>query len=93
MIEFSDGRYRVQGPVTLATVRPLLEEGERRFDGTEVRVDLSGVTDADSAAVALLLAWARDAAVRGRRIRFEQFTKNLQSLIDLYELGELLPRA
>jgi hypothetical protein len=47
MIEFSDGRYRVQGPVTLATVQPLLEAGARRFDGTEVRVDLSGVTDAD----------------------------------------------
>ena len=93
MIEFSEGRYRVQGPVTLDTVQPLLEEGIRRFDGTEVRVDLSGVTDADSAAVALLLAWARDAAVRGRRIRFEHLTKNLKSLIDLYELGELLPRA
>jgi ABC-type transporter Mla MlaB component len=51
------------------------------------------VTDADSAAVALLLAWARDAAVRGRRIRFEHLTKNLTSLIDLYELGDLLPRA
>ena len=93
MIEFSEGRYRVQGPVTLDTVQPLLEDGIRRFDGTEVRVDLSGVTDADSAAVALLLAWARDAAVRGRRIRFEHLTKNLKSLIDLYELGELLPRA
>ena len=32
MIEFSDGRYRVRGPVTLATVQPLLEEGVQRFD-------------------------------------------------------------
>jgi phospholipid transport system transporter-binding protein len=93
MIEFSDGHYRVQGPVTLSTVQPLLEEGARRFDGAEVRVDLSGVTDADSAAVALLLAWTRDAAARGRHIRFEHLTKNLKSLIDLYELGELLPGA
>jgi phospholipid transport system transporter-binding protein len=93
MIEFADGRYRVQGPVTLATVQPLLEEGVRRFEGTDVRVDLSGVTDADSSAVALLLAWARDAALHGRHIRFEHLTKNLKSLIDLYELGELLPSA
>jgi phospholipid transport system transporter-binding protein len=91
MIEFSDGRYRLQGPVTLATVQPLLEEGTRRFEGTEVRVDLSAVTDADSSAVALLLAWARDAAAHGRRIRFENLSKNLRSLIQLYELGELLP--
>jgi hypothetical protein len=31
--------------------------------------------------------------MRGRRIRFEHLTKNLKSLIDLYELGELLPSA
>lgn len=91
MIEFSDGRFSVQGPVTLATVQPLLEEGTRRFDGIEVRVDLSGVTEADSSAVALLLAWARDASAHGRRIRFEDLPKNLKSLIELYEIGELLP--
>jgi phospholipid transport system transporter-binding protein len=91
MIEFSDGRFSVQGPVTLATVQQLLEEGARRFDGTDVRVDLSGVTEADSSAVALLLAWARDAGAHGRRIHFENLTKNLKSLIELYELAELLP--
>ena len=91
MIEFSDGRYRVQGPVTLATVQTLLEEGERRFDGPEIHVDLAGVTEADSSAVALLLAWARDVGTRGRRIRFENLTENLKTLITLYEVGDLLP--
>jgi phospholipid transport system transporter-binding protein len=93
MIEFSDGRYRVQGPVTLATVEALLEEGERRFDGREIHVDLAGVTEADSSAVALLLAWARDAGTRGRRISFENLNENLRTLITLYEVGDLLPGA
>jgi phospholipid transport system transporter-binding protein len=93
MIEFSDGRYRVQGPVTLATVQMLLEEGERRFDGPEIHVDLAGVTEADSSAVALLLTWSRDAASRRRRISFENLTENLRTLVTLYEVGDLLPGA
>jgi phospholipid transport system transporter-binding protein len=93
MIEFSDGRYRVRGPVTLDTVQPLLEEGVQRFDGSDVRVDLSEVTSADSSAVALLLAWMRSAAQRGHRIHYENPTDNLRSLIELYELDELLPGA
>jgi len=93
MIEISDGRYRVRGPVTLDTVQPLLEEGMQRFDAADVRVDLSEVTSADSSAVALLLAWMRAAALHGHRIRYENLTDNLRSLIELYELQELLPRA
>ena len=93
MIEFSDGCYRVKGPVTLDTVEPLLEEGMQRFDGSDVRVDLSEVTSADSSAVALLLAWMRSATQRGHRIHYENPTDNLTSRIELYELEELLPRA
>jgi phospholipid transport system transporter-binding protein len=93
MIEFSDGRYRVQGPLTLATVQPMLLHSEPRFDGTDIRVDLSGVTEADSSAVGLLLAWTRAAAARGGRISFENLPGNLTALIKLYEVGELLPGA
>lgn len=92
-IEFSDGCLRVRGPVTLTTVAPLLEEASRRFDGPVVRVDLSAVTEADSSAVGLLLAWVRDAAVGGRRVRFENLPSNLKSLIKLYDVGEFIPGA
>ena len=92
-IEFSDGRLRVRGPVTLATAEHLLEDARRRFEGSEVRVDLSGVTHADSSAVGLLLAWVRDATASDRRIRFENLTENLRSLITLYDVGEFIPSA
>jgi phospholipid transport system transporter-binding protein len=90
-IEFSDGCLRVHGPVTLTTVESLLEDARRRFEGPEIRVDLSGVTRADSSAVGLLLAWVRDGIASGRRIRFENLTENLRSLITLYDVGELIP--
>ena len=92
-IDSSGGRHRIDGPLTLATVASLLDEVRERFQGPEIRVDLSGVTQADSAAVGMLLAWVRDASARSHRIRFENLNENLRSLIALYGVGELIPGA
>lgn len=92
-VEFSDGLVRVRGPLTLTTVELLLGDASRGVDGPEIRVDLSAVTEADSSAVGLLLAWVRDAAVGGRRMRFENLPSNLKSLIKLYDVGEFIPGA
>jgi phospholipid transport system transporter-binding protein len=92
-IEFSDGRLRVRGPLTLTTVEPLLKDVSPRLDGPEIHVNLSGVTEADSSAVGLLLAWVRDAAASGRQVRFENLPSNLKSLISLYDVGEFIPGA
>jgi len=92
-IEFSDGRLRVRGPLTLTTVEPLLKDVSPRLDGPEIHVNLSGVTEADSSAVGLLLAWVRDAAATGRQVRFENLPSNLKSLISLYDVGEFIPGA
>jgi phospholipid transport system transporter-binding protein len=91
MIDFKDGRYYLQGPVTLDTVKGLLEDGARRFESEQSVLDLSGVTQADSSAVGLLLAWVRDARARGRGIKYVNLGENLRALISLYEVGEFLP--
>jgi phospholipid transport system transporter-binding protein len=92
-IEFSNGYLRVRGPLTLATVESLLKDASLRLDGSEIRVDLSGVTEADSSAVGLLLTWVRDGAASGRRVHFENLPTNLKSLVSLYDVGEFIPGA
>ena len=92
-IEFSNGRLRVRGPFTLTTVESILRDASQRLDGPEVSVDLSAVTETDSSAVGLLLAWVRDAAASGHRVRFENLPPNLKSLISLYDVGEFIPGA
>jgi phospholipid transport system transporter-binding protein len=91
MIEASQGRWRVAGPVTLRNAMALRAEGLRLLEGGDAVVDLSGVTDADSSALSLLLEWCRAAAATGRSIRFEHPTGNLRSLAALYNVRELLP--
>ena len=91
VIERVDGRLHVRGPVTLRYVQTLLDQSRQTFTGTELRIDLSGVSEADSSAVALMLEWAREAAARGASIGFENLTENLKTLIGLYDVGEFLP--
>jgi phospholipid transport system transporter-binding protein len=91
MIELKDGRYYVHGPITLVTVEPLLHEGAARFASDNSVVDLGGVTQADSAAVALLLRWTRDARAAGREIKYVNVGRNVRALISLYDVGAFLP--
>jgi phospholipid transport system transporter-binding protein len=90
VIESSEGRALVRGAVTLETVQTLLAQSHKLLEGGDVRVDLSGVSVADSSVVALMLAWARDATARGIHISFENCSENLRTLIGLYDVGELL---
>lgn len=91
MIEASQGRWRLVGPVTLRNAAALRPEGVRLLEGGDAVVDLSGVTEVDSAAISLLLEWCRAAAAAGRSIRFEHPSGNLHSLATLYNVHELLP--
>jgi len=91
VIESARGRLHVRGAVTLATVQGLLDQGHQVLVGPSLRVDFSGVNEADSSAVALMLAWTREAAARGMSIAFENLPQSVRTLIDLYDAGELLP--
>jgi phospholipid transport system transporter-binding protein len=88
-----DGSLQVEGPITFANVEAVLSEGLRSFDAAQVRVDLGGVTEVDSAALSLLLEWVRQAASKGQRVVFVNLPPNLTSLARLYGITELIPTA
>lgn len=90
MISFADGRCALSGPVTMANARALLEEGGRVLTAAEITVDLSGVTEVDSAAVSLLLEWRRQAQRANRTIRYTHLPANLKSLATVYGVTELI---
>jgi phospholipid transport system transporter-binding protein len=83
----------LSGPVTLADVAGLLEEGRRHLAEGVSTVDLSEVTDMDSALLALLLAWLRDAKTRQRDLTFANLPEALRTIARLYGVDSLLPVA
>jgi phospholipid transport system transporter-binding protein len=90
MIARDGERLVVSGAVTLAGVAALLEQGRAQIlDGARV-VDLAGVTELDSSALAMLLAWLREARSRGRELAFTGFPEGLTAIARLYGVDGLL---
>jgi phospholipid transport system transporter-binding protein len=89
-----DGRKMlVSGPVTLSNASQVLEQG-RQFLAEGVRaVDFGEVTEVDSSALALALAWLRDARAAKRELAFANLPEALQTLARLYGVEALLPLA
>jgi phospholipid transport system transporter-binding protein len=86
-------RMMVSGGVTLGNVATLLEEGRRHIAEGVRTVDLGEVTEMDSALLALLLAWLRDAKARSRSLNFARLPQSLQTIAHLYGVDELIPVA
>jgi phospholipid transport system transporter-binding protein len=93
MIRREAGRMLLSGPVTLGNVTQLLEEGRRHLLEGALTVDLAEVTELDSSALALLLAWLREAKAAGRAVVFANLPEALRTIARLYGVEDLLPAA
>jgi phospholipid transport system transporter-binding protein len=91
MIRREGERVVVDGPVTLANVSQVLEQGRRLLEEGARTVDLGAVTEMDSSLLAVLLAWLRDARSRERPIAFTNLPDSLRTLARLYGVDGLLP--
>lgn len=90
MIECKNGRCTLNGAVNLENALALRDEGLRLFTESETTLDLSAVTEVDSAAVSLLFEWRRAALAANRRIRYVNLPDNLTSLAKLYGVTEIV---
>jgi len=86
-------RLLLSGSVTLSNVARLLEEGRRHVEEGVRTIDLGEVTEMDSALLALLLAWLREAKARSRTLQFTRLPESLRTIARLYGVDELIPVA
>jgi phospholipid transport system transporter-binding protein len=93
MIKREGDRLVVSGPLTLATVTQALREGNDAIAMGARTVDLGEVGELDSSALALLLAWLREAKRRNRELSFTRLPEGLTTIASLYGVAELLPGA
>ncbi|MEO8331529.1 MAG: STAS domain-containing protein [Gallionella sp.] len=82
----------LQGHLNMETVPAWFATGMQRLAGDDLQVDFSGVESVDSAAVGMLLGWARAAQQGERLLRVAGLPENLLSLARLYGVDELLPQ-
>jgi phospholipid transport system transporter-binding protein len=92
LTSLGNGRYTVTGDLDFTGVGPLVADGERLFPGPKaLRIDLSGVGQANSAGLALLLEWLDQARRRGQTLRFFNLPEPLARIAAITNLTGLLP--
>ena len=86
-----DGTWKLAGELGFATVSGLLKNTPRSFfDAGDIRLDLSGVTRADSAGLALLVEWLWESTSKGRSIAFLHMPEQMLSIARVCGLEEIL---
>ncbi len=86
-----DGRLRVSGELSFKTV-PALVANNKDFlsNGNSIDIDLSDVSRADSAGVALLIEWQRQAQKQNKSICFINIPSQMLAIVHLSGVDDLL---
>lgn len=94
-LEADDSTLKVEGQVGFEEASALAEAGHDWLvdqpAGTLVTFDLSGVADVSSAALSVMLEWARAARAAGLELQVVRLSPALRRLADLAGLERLLP--
>ncbi len=89
-----NGRVRISGELDAVSVPRRLRKSEDWFaPGRETAIDLSGVARADSAGVALLLDWMRQAREQDATLSFHNAPRQMRAIIDFCALKDVIPLA
>lgn len=76
-----NGRFRVEGELTFASVPKMLKISTGLFQGqARIRLDLSGVRRADSAGLALLIDWRAQAGREKRSLDFDAIPEQIRAM-------------
>lgn len=83
---------RVSGDLTLDAVPDYLKQSEALFSElAALRIDLSAVTRSDSAGLALLIRWMREAQAMDKTIVFEHMPAQMLAMAEASSLDTILP--
>jgi phospholipid transport system transporter-binding protein len=82
--------FQLASALTAHTLRPVYEAGLAAIGRGETQFDFSSVTALDSAAVAAMVGWRREALRHGARLDYLHVPASLSSLAQLYGVADLL---
>lgn len=86
-----DGRFELRGALDFSTVGELLSHGLEVFDGhRQVELDLTGVTRANSAGLALLLEWLDHGKKEGFEVRVINLPESLRAIARMSNVDAML---
>lgn len=89
--EIAAGQFELRGEMSFRTADRILAASRKPFARPdEIRIDFAGVTDADSAGLALLLEWKSWAMSRQSTVEFTSLPRSILSIARTTEVDHLL---
>jgi phospholipid transport system transporter-binding protein len=98
VIAATPDRLDVRGALTFATARSAYEAGLRALrkggaSNAPMQVDLSGVSESDSAGLAVLIEWLVAGERAGRKLRFQNLPDGIRAAAQISEVESLIEQA
>jgi phospholipid transport system transporter-binding protein len=93
--ETAPGKYAARGPLTFATARLAREAGLaalKTAGASQLEVDCSGITSADSAGMTVLLDWLAVAKRTRRSLHFANVPEQVKAIARISDVLELLEK-
>jgi phospholipid transport system transporter-binding protein len=94
IVEAAPNRYRVTGALTFETARRAREAGLKLLESSASRdplvLDCSGVGESDSAGLAMLIDFLRNAEARGRAVEFVNLPPGILAAANISEVTPVL---
>jgi phospholipid transport system transporter-binding protein len=94
VVEATPDRLNVSGALTFETAREAYEAGLRTLRSgsskAALQVDCAGVTESDSAGLAVLIEWLANATKLKRTIRFQNLPDGIQAAAQISDVTGLL---
>ena len=94
VMQTAPGRFILEGAFTFASVSQVERTSTRLFsEVSDAVLDLQGVTEIDSAGLALLIEWIRKAEKKGMKMTFCNLPDSLWAIARASNLEGLIPIA
>jgi phospholipid transport system transporter-binding protein len=92
--DLGSGNFAAHGELALGSVAHLLQESKQLFQKAFPKsIDFTDVTRTDSAGVALLVEWFRQAKAQQRELRYINAPAQMMAIIRVADLDDILPLA
>lgn len=91
--DLGDGKFALQGKLTYETVARALYQSRDLFaDHATIQLDLTEVSEGDSAGLALLLEWVNWAKNYVREIRYVNVPDEITAIAQISEVDDMLTK-
>ena len=91
LVKQGEGKFAVNGELDKFSVPAFWRTTSGFLGGNSVTVDLNGVRRCDSAGLALLIQWMREARSQSVEIRFTNLPEQLIHIAETSGLEDILP--